>query len=120
MTSISIASRANEEDRHGKSPGKHDGAIYDIIAPAKNMSKSADEWNQAVIRCKDNLVSIELNGEKVSEMDLNRWTMAGKNPDGTSNRFKYAYKELPWRGYIGFQDHGHKVWFRNIKIRPAV
>jgi len=22
------------------------------------------------------------------------------------------------KGYIGFQDHGRRVWFRNIKIKP--
>ena len=106
-------------DSHGKAPDKHsDGAIYDIIPPAKTVSKPAGEWNHAVITCKDNLISIELNGEKVSGMDLNQWTEAGKNPDGTKNKFKFAYKELPRRGYIGLQDHGHKVWFRNIKLRP--
>jgi 3-keto-disaccharide hydrolase len=107
-------------DSYGKDrPGKHDaGAIYDIIAPGKNTSKPAGEWNHVVITCRDNLVSVEQNGEKVSEMDLNRWTEAGKNPDGTTNKFKYAYKDLPRRGYIGFQDHGGKVWFRNVKIKP--
>ena len=108
-------------DSHGKAnPGKHDaGAIYDIIAPAKNTSKPAGEWNTIVITCQDNLISIQQNGEKVSEMDLNRWTEAGKNPDGTTNKFKYAYKDLPRRGHIGLQDHGGKVWFRNIKIRTV-
>jgi hypothetical protein len=106
-------------DSHGKAPGKHeDGAIYDIIPPAKNVSKPAGEWNHAVITCKDNLVQVELNGEKIAEMDLNRWTEAGKNPDGTANKFKFAYNDLPRRGHIGFQDHGGVVWFRNIKIRP--
>ena len=98
--------------------GKHDpGAIYDIIPPAKNAQKPAGEWNHAVITCKDNLIAIELNGQKVSEMDLNRWTEAGKNPDGTTNKVRYAYKELPRRGHIGLQDHGGPVWFKNIKIR---
>jgi hypothetical protein len=50
-------------------------------------------------------------------MDLNQWTEAGKNPDGTPNKFKYAYKELPRAGHIGLQDHGGKVWFKNIKLR---
>jgi len=106
-------------DSHGKeTPGKHDdGALYDLIAPAKNASKPAGEWNHAVITCRDSLVSIELNGEKVSEMDLDRWTEAGKNPDGTKNKFKYAYKELPRKGHLGFQDHGGRVWFRNVKIQ---
>ncbi len=107
-------------DSHGREkPGKHDdGAIYDIIAPSKNMSKPAGEWNHEVITSKDNLITVELNGEKICEMDLNQWTEAGKNPDGTRNKFRYAYKDLPRKGHIGLQDHGGRVWFKNIKIKP--
>jgi len=107
-------------DSHGKEkPGKHDdGAIYDIIAPRKNMSKPAGEWNHAVITCKDNLITVELNGEKICKIDLNQWTEAGKNPDGTKNKFKYAYKDLPRKGHIGLQDHGGRVWFKNVKVKP--
>ncbi len=108
------------DDSAGKAaPGTHDaGAIYDIIAPRKNMSKPAGEWNHVVITCKDNLIQIEMNGEKVSEMDLNLWVEAGKNPDGTTNKFKNAYKDLPRTGYLGLQDHGGKVWYKNIKLKP--
>jgi len=107
-------------DSHGKQrPGKHDdGAIYDIVAPSRNMSRPAGEWNQAVITCRDSRVAIHLNGETVCEIDLNDYTEPGRNPDGTPNKFRYAYKDLPRRGYIGFQDHGARVWFRNIKIKP--
>jgi hypothetical protein len=107
-------------DTHGRAnPGKHDcGAIYDIIPPSKQMVRPAGEWNTAVITCKGSKIAIELNGEKVAEMDVDRWTVAGQNPDGTRNKFKYAYKDLPRSGHIGFQDHGGRVWFRNIKIKP--
>jgi hypothetical protein len=51
-------------------------------------------------------------------MDLNRWTTPHMNPDGTPNKFETAYKDMPRVGHIGLQDHGHKCWFRNIKIKP--
>ncbi|MBM4082777.1 MAG: DUF1080 domain-containing protein, partial [Planctomycetes bacterium] len=70
------------------------------------------------ITCKDDLITIALNGEQICEMDLNQWAEAGKNPDGSKNKFKYAYKDLPRKGHIGFQDHGHRVWYRNIKLKP--
>jgi hypothetical protein len=106
-------------DSAGKEPDKHsDGAIYDIIPPSKNVSKPAGEWNHAVITCEGPQISISLNGEKVAAMDVDRWTEAGKNPDGTTNKFKYAFKELPRKGYIGLQDHGGVVSYRNIKIQP--
>ena len=94
------------------------GAIYDLVAPSKDVCKPAGEWNNAVITCDDNMISIAMNGEKIAEMDVNLWTEAGKNPDGTVNKFKYAYKNMARKGRIGLQDHGGKVWFRNIKLRP--
>jgi len=51
-------------------------------------------------------------------MDLDQWAQAGMNPDGTKNKFKYAYKDLKREGHIGFQYHGQPVWFRNIQIKP--
>jgi hypothetical protein len=109
-------------DSHGKErPGKHDdGAIYDLVAPRTNRSRPAGEWNTAVITCDDSKITVALNGETVAEMDVNRWTEAGRNPDGTRNKFRTAYKEMARRGHIGLQDHGDVVWFRNIKVRTPV
>jgi len=106
-------------DSHGRAPGKHsDGAIYDLVPPSKTVSKPAGEWNHEVITCRGSRISVELNGEKIAEMDTDRWTEAGKNPDGTPNKFKSAYKDLPRKGHIGLQDHGGRLWFRSLKIRP--
>lgn len=107
-------------DSYGKAnPDKHDcGALYDIVAPLRNAARPAGEWNSLSICCRDNRLLAFMNGEKIVDVDLNRWTEPGKNPDGTPNKFKYAYKEMVKPGYIGLQNHGHEVWFRNIKIRP--
>jgi hypothetical protein len=29
-----------------------------------------------------------------------------------------AYRNHPRSGYIGLQDHGAPVWFKNIKLKP--
>ena len=71
-----------------------------------------------MISCNENLITVELNGEKIAEMDVDQWTTPGMNPDGTKNKFKYAWKDMPRKGHIGLQDHGGKVWFRNIKLKP--
>jgi hypothetical protein len=71
-----------------------------------------------VITAKGNSIQIELNGKKIIDADLNQWAEAGKNPDGSKNKFKTAYKDMAKAGHLGLQDHGQTVWYRNIKIKP--
>lgn len=99
--------------------GMHDtGALYDLVAPSKNAMKPVGEWNHAEITCNDNLIEVAVNGDKVASMDLNEWTEAGKRPDGTGHKFPFVMKDRPRRGYIGLQDHGSPVWFKNLKLKP--
>ena len=42
------------------------------------------------------------------------WAM---NPDGTENKFPLAIRDFARQGYIGLQDHGRQVWYRNIRIK---
>jgi hypothetical protein len=98
--------------------GYHDtGAIYDLVKPLKNAIKPAGEWNHIVITCHDNLIEVELNGERVTRMDLDEWPEKNKRPDGSDHKFDVAYKDHPRRGYIGLQDHGADCWYRSIKLR---
>jgi hypothetical protein len=108
-------------DSAGKEkPDRNDGgAIYDVLAPSKNAMKPAGEWNHVEITAVKNRIKVVLNGQEVIGMDLDRWTQAGKNPDGSENKFKTAYKDMPREGLIGLQDHKSPVWFKNIKIKPA-
>jgi hypothetical protein len=93
------------------------GAIYDVLIPKKQNQTHAGEWNHYTITCRANRIFVVHNGEQIIDMDLNQWTEPHKNPDGTKNKFKTAYKDMPREGHIGFQDHGQPVWFRNLKIR---
>ena len=52
-------------------------------------------------------------------MNLNDWKEAEKNPDGSTNKFKTALKDLSRKGHIGFQNHGQVVWFRKIRIKES-
>lgn len=105
-------------DSHGRKPGKHCcGAIFDCLAPSRQMVKKPGEWNRMAITCKANKIEVVLNGQRIIDMDLDKWTEAHKNPNGSRNKFNTAYKDMPRVGYIGFQYHGHPVWYRNIKIK---
>jgi hypothetical protein len=107
-------------DSYGKQkPDRHDfGAIYDCLAPTKIACKPAGEWNKVVLTCRKNRIFIDVNDRRVLNMDLDRWTTPQRNLDGTDNKFRTAYKDMPRMGYIGFQDHGSQAWFRNVKIKP--
>jgi hypothetical protein len=106
-------------DSFGKAQaGRHDcGAIYDCLAPSRNACRPAGEWSTMVVTCKGSRISVTLNNQAVVEMDLDLWTTPGKNPDGSPNKFRAAYQEMPRSGHLGLQDHGHPIWFRNLKIR---
>lgn len=97
--------------------GFHDtGALYDLVKPSKNAMKPAGEWNQMRVTCDRNLLHIEVNGALVTSTDLDHWTTANKRPDGSEHKFNVAYKDHPRKGYIGLQDHGSDVWYKNIKL----
>lgn len=98
--------------------GTHNcAAIFDCLAPTKQMIKKAGKWNRYIIAVNDNNIYVVLNGEQVLHMDLDLWTEAGKNPDGSTNKFKTAYKNMARNGHIGLQYHGHPIWFRNMKVK---
>jgi hypothetical protein len=102
-----------------QSAGYHDtGALYDLVKPTKNAMKPVGEWNHVVITCDKNLIEVELNGEKVTCMDLDEWTKPNERPDGSKHKFDIAYKDHPRTGFIGLQDHGAACWFKNIKLKP--
>jgi len=96
---------------------KLNASFYDGVAPKGDYSKPVGQWNHSRLVCKGPEVSFHLNGKLAFKINLNDWKEAGKNPDGSSNKFKKALKDLPRKGKIGFQNHGQVVWFKNIKIR---
>jgi hypothetical protein len=99
--------------------GYHDpGAIYDLVKPTKNAMRPAGQWNHLVITCDKNRIAVALNGEPVSQMDLDQWTAKNKRPDGSDHKFDVAYRDHPRSGYIGLQDHGGECWYKNIKLKP--
>ncbi len=117
--------KALEIQVHDSTDGSKYGmvaALYDSMPPTKNMSKPVGEWNHFTITCKGPLITVVFNGEEVLHADLDKWTEAHKNPDGTPNKFKTALKDYARKGPIGFQGlHGKAqapVWYRNLKIKP--
>ncbi len=104
---------------NGKSDPLHDfGAIYDLVGPSKDATKGPGEWNELEIRCEGPLVSVRVNGDEVSKLDCDELDQPGLRGDGTPHKFTgRAIKDFPRKGYLGLQDHGYDVWFKNIKLK---
>jgi hypothetical protein len=84
-------------DDHGQEPKKYTtGALYDVVAATRNMSKPPGEWNKVRVSCKGRRIQITLNGEDIVDYQTERLT----------------------RGYIGLQNHDTHavVKFRHIRI----
>ena len=93
------------------------GGIYDLVAPRVNALKP-DDWNHYTITCAGPNISVVLNGQPVSEANLDLWTTARQSPTGAPNKFDKPLKDFARSGYVGLQDHGSPVWYRHIVIKP--
>jgi hypothetical protein len=93
------------------------GSLYDMIAADPKTVKPAGSWNTIVIRVKDGQVTHTMNGIKVVSYTL--WTPEWDALVANSKFKTFAgfTEGISKEGYIGLQDHGYSIWFRNIKIR---
>ncbi len=98
--------------------GLHDfGAIYDLVPPAFIATREPGEWNNLRVRCEGPIISSFVNDQLVAELNCDEFDKPGMRPDGTEHKFQRAIKDFARKGYIGLQDHGNDVWFKNIKLR---
>ena len=98
------------------------GAIFGHLpANEQKVVLPPGEWNKMKVTCKGQLIEVELNGKKVTTMDMTEWTSGTHNPDGSEipSWLPTPFAELPTSGSIGFQGkHGDSsVTFRNVRIR---
>ena len=97
------------------------GGIFAHSAPRKLAVKKAGEWNRMTIRCQGPKISVLLNGELVTDMNMKDWKSGKKNPDGSdiAEFLPRPLAEMATKGRIGLQGaHGGiPTHFRNIKIK---
>ncbi len=90
------------------------GDLYDMIECSTVTVKAAGEWNQVRLIKNNGKVEHWLNGVKVVEYEMytDAWfEMIKKSKFKDQEDFGRAKS-----GKIALQDHGDKVWFRNIKV----
>ena len=114
-TGIEMQVLDNEGHADGKIRTHRAGDLYDMIAADPETVRPPGEWNDVLIRVKDNHIEHWLNGVKVVSVERgseqwNKLVAASKFADMPG----YGKSEA---GYIVLQDHGDPVWYRNIRVR---
>ena len=122
-SSIGLEYQILDDARHPDAKlGNHEGSrtlasLYDLIAADPNKPVNPiGEWNTAHIISKDNHVEHWLNGMKVLEYE--RKSDAYRKLVSESKYVKWPKFGEVEKGVILLQDHGDRVSFKNIKIRP--
>lgn len=105
----------NERHADAKINKHRAGDLYDLIACSVETVKPALQWNAAEIKCQNGNLEFWLNGTKVVSTILwdDNWKKMIRNSKWASHKDFATYK----KGKIALQDHGDRVWFRNIKIK---
>lgn len=121
-----ILDNANHPDaKMGKDNNRQSASLYDMIPAVPQNAKPFDQWNTGKIMVYKGTVVHGQNGENVVEYHLwtPQWTELLQASKFSEAKWPLAYELLnnlggPNReGYIGFQDHGDDVWFKNIKVK---
>ena len=106
-----------DNDRHADAKNiKHRaGDLYDLISASAEVAKPIGEWNQFEIILNNSKLDLIFNGTKIVSTTVwdDNWQTLKAN-----SKFKSMTDFGTFRkGRIALQDHGDKVWFRNIKIK---
>ncbi len=92
-------------------PYQYHGSVYGVAPAEQGYLEPAGEWNTQEVVARGSQITVKLNGHTILNTDLEEagrpGTIDGKDHPG-------LFRES---GHIGFLGHGHKVAFRDIRIR---
>lgn len=109
----------------GEDGNRMSASLYDMIPAKPQNSKPFGEWNNGKIVVYKGTVVHYQNDKPVLEYHLwtDQWKEMLDNSKFSKDKWPEAYDLLinvggdDHEGYIGLQDHGDDVWFRNIKVK---
>ena len=121
-----ILDNANHPDaKLGKDNNRQSASLYDMIPAVPQNQNPFGEWNTGSIMVYQGTVVHGQNGENVVEYHLwpPQWTELLQASKFSQEKWPLAFELLNnlggenHEGYIGFQDHGNDVWYRNIRVK---
>ena len=109
----------------GKDGNRQSSSLYDMIPAKPQNSNPAEEWNKVRIMVYKGTVVHTQNDENVVEYHLwtPQWTEMLQASKFSAERWPMGFELLNncggenREGYIGIQDHGDNVWYRNIRVK---
>lgn len=102
----------------GEDGNRQAASLYDMMPADPQNANPHGEWNTARILVYQGTVVHFQNGEQVLEYHL--WTDDWEDMVANSKFEEFpGFGDVAKEGYIGLQDHGNDVWFRNIKIKET-
>lgn len=121
-----VLDNANHPDaKMGKDGNRQSASLYDMIPANPQNQNPYGEWNKAKIMVYQGTVVHYQNDVNVLEYHLwtQKWTDMLQASKFSQEAWPLAFELLNncggenHEGYIGFQDHGNDVWFRNIRVK---
>lgn len=111
-----------DNDRHpdrlaGKDGNHKAGSLYDMIPPNPQNTKPAGEWNHIKIVANNGKIEFWQNDAKVVEFTMGTEEWKKMCADSKFKDWPEFVNNNAKDGYIGLQDHGNEVWFKNIKLK---
>ena len=121
-----VLDNANHPDaKLGKDNNRQAASLYDMIPAVPQNAKPFGEWNKAKIMVYKGTVVHGQNDENVLEYHLwtKQWTEMLQASKFSEEKWPLAFELLNncggenHEGFIGVQDHGDDVWYRNIRVK---
>jgi hypothetical protein len=121
-----VLDNANHPDAtQGENGNRKAGSLYDMIPANPQNANPFDEWNKTSITVYKGSVFHKQNDETVLEYHLwtPQWTEMLQKSKFSQEKWPLAFELLNnlggenREGYIGLQDHGDDVWYRNIRVK---
>ena len=99
------------EQYKGIQPYQAHGSVYGIAPAKRGHLKPVGEWNSEEVICRGRQVTVNLNGTKIVDVNLDE----ASTPATIDKREHPGLKRTS--GHLGFCGHGARVEFANLRVK---